>query len=836
MKNHLAEAEIKVREADKTLQELSQTVAGQQADYLELARRLAAQKAEYDALKQRVTTRAIEIAELDTRLSTKKQETETALAEQEHLQQAHQTARKEYTKCEATVQESRLLRDEAELLVQKTAERRREQERDLALTSARLRVLEETEAAQEGYFAGVKAVTRAVQNGKLQGRYIVFADAIRVPEHLDTAIETALGASIQDIICDTEVEAKNAIRHLNDNREGRATFLPMDRLRSVDIPDSFRSLPRKNKAVLGSAADLINFEDVFSPAIYLHLARVLIVEDLETATQVSRNQNDLPSRDWARIVTLSGEVVVPTGAITGGRAQKQSSNLLGRKREILELVEAQKKAENAHAKLSDEQISTISAEKSARIAVQEAEKTLLQERDKVAETARQIQSTQAELQRANAESEGVFARKKSFQEATDKDQAIIDTLEAALENSNTQDDSAHASREELQRRQAALSVRKSEAQEEARRWTTERALLRERVQTQTRDAERARQNAERATLTASQREERATEARQIIATETGQLETQTLAITEAQATVEKTTADLERGRERRQALIAENFQLRERIKLAEKNRQNSTEQAQQARLRLARLETQAEVIAQRLLEEYELHPDSAVALTGGKPVSKDIAQEIMRLRREIKSLGLVNTGAIEEYARVSERHVFLSTQKTDLEDARASLLSAITEIDESTRGVFLETYEAVGKAFDRLFHRLFGGGETQLVLTTPEDILETGIEILVQAPGKKRQNLALLSGGERALTATALLFAFLEVRPSPFCILDEVDAPLDGANVEKFADLLRDFGKTSQFIVVTHNATTMEAAPLWYGVTMQEPGVSKGLSMRVPES
>jgi chromosome segregation protein len=163
------------------------------------------------------------------------------------------------------------------------------------------------------------------------------------------------------------------------------------------------------------------------------------------------------------------------------------------------------------------------------------------------------------------------------------------------------------------------------------------------------------------------------------------------------------------------------------------------------------------------------------------------------------------------------------------------LTTAIAEIDESTRGVFQETFDAVQVAFSRLFTRLFGGGTTELVLTNPDDILETGIDIIAQPPGKKRQSLALLSGGERALTATALLIAFLEVRPAPFCVLDEVDAPLDGANVEKFTDLLRDYGHGSQFIVVTHNATTMEAASVWYGVTMQEPGVSRGLSMKVPE-
>ena len=236
----------------------------------------------------------------------------------------------------------------------------------------------------------------------------------------------------------------------------------------------------------------------------------------------------------------------------------------------------------------------------------------------------------------------------------------------------------------------------------------------------------------------------------------------------------------------------------------------------------------------RLLEEYEIEVDDALALEEDPEVTDGSPAEVSRLRREIKGMGDVNTGAIEEYEEVSTRFEFLTTQRADLEEAREKLLSAIRDIDDSTREVFFETFKAVGVAFNELFTRLFRGGQTDLVLTKPDDILETGIDIMVQPPGKKRQNLALLSGGERALTAAALLFAFLKIKPSPFVVMDEVDAPLDGANVERFTELLKEFGERSQFIIITHNPTTMEAAPIWYGITMQEPGISRVLSMHVP--
>ncbi|MDQ2799755.1 MAG: AAA family ATPase, partial [Armatimonadota bacterium] len=284
----------------------------------------------------------------------------------------------------------------------------------------------------------------------------------------------------------------------------------------------------------------------------------------------------------------------------------------------------------------------------------------------------------------------------------------------------------------------------------------------------------------------------------------------------------------------RQELLQESYQANAEMRSLAEARATALEAIHKNELREARLGAQRDSLAARLRDDYEITVEAALALPEDPEVGEGTPQEVARLRRELRAIGDVNTGAVEEYQEIKTRYEFLTAQRADLEDASGKLLAAIKEIDEGTRGVFLETFQAVGQAFDGLFTRLFGGGKTELVLTQPHDILETGIDILVQPPGKKRQNLALLSGGERALTAAALLFAFLQVKPSPFCVLDEVDAPLDGANVERFADLLREFGARSQMIIITHNATTMEAAPVWYGVTMQQPGISRVLSMQVP--
>ena len=829
----LAEHEGVAREAEKALGELSKMLAGQEADYLALARKLAAQKAERDSLRERILRRKEEIREANERASQRVAEVESALQEHSKLGELLETQKQEQTRAAAalaTVAEPNF--SAASVRVTELEELRRRKERELAGSESRLRVLEETEAMQEGYFGGVKAALSAAADGKISGRFTLFADAIKVPAEFETAIEIALGGSLQDIITDTEKQAKEGIRFLHESRGGRATFLPLDRLRDQPVPSSLRAAAKKYSGVHGSAAELIRFSDDVSLAVRVHLARVLVVDDLDVATEVSRQLD----RDWSRIVTLTGELVVPTGAITGGRAGRQGPNLLSRKREIGELGEAVEAGRGALERIATQQAEARSAVESARLAVREAESVVQRAREAALDTERRGQNKKTEADRLQREAQQLQTRAGQLAASGEADASREATLSAAIDEADRTDESTLASREELTRRQVALTVRRDEARDQARVIATEAARLRERAVGLARDAKRAEEGAVRATVTADDRRRRTLEAESTIATEDAEAIQRAGERDIAKKSLDEAAQEVEKWRERRQALVNENFQLTERIRLVQRTIQFANERGQQARLRAARVETQAETIGQRLQDEYDLHPDSAVALTGGVPVEKDVAQEIARLRREIRALGTVNLGAIEEYERVSERFRFLTEQKADLESAKDKLFATITEIDDSTRGVFAETFDKVNVAFQKFFTRLFGGGSTDLVMTDPSDVLETGIDILAQPPGKKRQNLSLLSGGERALTATALLFAFLEVRPAPFCVLDEVDAPLDGANVEKFADLVAEFGQQSQFILITHNATTMEAAPLWYGVTMQEPGVSRGISMRVPES
>lgn len=827
----LAVAEAASGEASRTLAELTRTAAGADAQYLALARKLAAQKSEWESLKTRIMGREAEASEAQTRADARAAEARAARATVDSLSVQAQTAQAILTEARRVLAEEREpARTQATGSVQATSDTRQARERRLAETGARLRVLEETEAALDGYYIGVKSVAKAVETGKLGGRYDIVADVLRVPPELDTAIEIALGGSLQDVITSTEAEAKSAIRFLSETRGGRATFLPLDALRPPDVPDALRRAAKQYAGVMGSAADLVGYDSDVAPAVRVLLARVLIVDDLDTATKVSRAL----SREFGKIVTLGGEVVVPSGAITGGASGRPAASLLARKREIAELTETVVVARAGVERLKIAEADAREAENEARRAVQGAESAVSAARDFASDTGRKEQAAKETADRAERETGTLAARAKQLAESVQSDREREANLRAAVEGAESADTGAQTSREEITKRQAALSVRQSEAQTRVRTLSVELAERKERARAANRDVARVRESALRAGIAAEERTLRASDAHAAIERENAGGMARTQERDTAREALATATAALEKWRGVRQTLLSENFAVTERIKAANTAAAESVSAANTARTKSARIEAQAEQIADRLITEYELLPEDAVAQTGGVPVDKDVATEIAWLRREIKPLGAVNTGAIEEYERLSERSRFLAEQRADLTGAKEKLLAAIAEIDDSTRGVFEETFQAVGAAFGRLFARLFGGGTTQLVLTNPDDILETGIDIFAEPPGKKRQSLALLSGGERALTATALLFAFLEVRPAPFCVLDEVDAPLDGANVEKFAELLRDFGQGSQFIVITHNATTMEAAPLWFGITMQEPGVSRGLSLQVP--
>ncbi len=694
--------------------------------------------------------------------------------------------------------------------------------------STRLRTLQEMEAAQEGYFAGVKSVFEAKKRGALSGEFTVVADSFQTPAGFEVALETALAASLQDIITDTEEAAKAAIAFLHEHRAGRATFLPLNRMRpgrdALDIRDA-----EGRSGVLGAALGIITFDPKFRPALEVLLGRVFVCETLDDALRASAM-----AKGWNRIVTRTGEIVLPTGALSGGRQAGRTANILGRKTEIAsgqaELKAKEKALESGRSELTRAEAAREAAERAlseaqaARQSAAGAKTDADRRAERIVQEARRAEDSQMQSVRRIESAQATLAQ------ARDHAARMASALASETVETTGVDDLQAAEAEQL----ALLALEQGGLQSELTSVRIHLATASEKTSSLDRALRSARGEGDSLTAQEDRRLRQAAAGAEELAALSVQAEAREREAAEAAAAKTAAEAALSGQTETRQALLQESYAANARMRSLGEARAKALDAVHKNEVQEARLGTQRDTLAGRLWDEYEVSLADALALPEDPEVAGGAPAEVARLRRELRALGDVNPAAIDEYAEVRARHEFLLTQAADLEESRAKILAAIQEIDEGTRGVFLETFHAVGAAFETLFTRLFGGGKTELVLTTPNDILETGVDILVQPPGKKRQNLALLSGGERALTAAALLFAFLYVKPSPFCVLDEVDAPLDGANVERFADLLREFGRQTQMIVITHNPTTMEAAPVWYGVTMSQPGISRVLGMQVP--
>jgi chromosome segregation protein len=827
-KSQVTEQQARVQELNQQINELTRQAERRRAEANQLARLHAARQADLARAEARV-------AEIEVGLPSLREEAERlqALAaqraeESQSTRDAVTTAKAQLEEAEKALATTRETHDSTRQALHSTQQERHTLHSKTVALASRLRALQDLENAQEGYYAGVKAVMDAVKKGHVRGNFKVVADAFSIPAGYEVAFETALGGSVQDIITDSESEAKAAISYLHESQRGRATFLPLDRMR----PSGNLDLGRANgmRGVLGGALDLIDFDPKYRPALETLLGRVILCNDLDSATECSR-----VARGWSRIVTMTGEVVSPSGALTGGRQQgRNAGQLLGRKTEIATLSKDLKACEAEEAKcqkrLTDleekrEQMEqalaeTQSAKQAAQLAANEAQ--------------RKSEFAVAEARRAQEQADQALRKADVGQNTLAQAKAQAATAAEALQSAGLQTadaDDAIAAEAQL------LSTLAAERDSLNAEVTTARiglATQSEKVSNLSRTLRTAQAEVEQVDRQLAHKQEQsrqASEERDSLVAQSAVRDAEVVRAAEAKA---KAHEGLQQHTEERQELAEQAREASQALRELEESRASALETIHKSELREARLDMQRTQLAVRLLEEYEMEAEDAIALEEDPEVTDGSPQEVARLRREIKGMGDVNTGAIEEYEEVSTRFEFLTTQRADLEEAREKLLAAIKDIDDSTREVFLDTFKAVGVAFNELFTRLFRGGHTDLVLTKPDDILETGIDIMVQPPGKKRQNLALLSGGERALTAAALLFAFLKIKPSPFVVMDEVDAPLDGANVERFAELLKEFGERSQFIIITHNPTTMEAAPIWYGVTMQEPGISHILSMHVP--
>ena len=692
------------------------------------------------------------------------------------------------------------------------------------MEKSRLEALANLAERYEGYGGSVKKVME--QKEKNSGIVGVVADIIHVEKKYEVAIETALGGSIQNIVTDDEDTAKRMISYLKTNRLGRATFLPLTSIRNYQ---RFRNADALDeKGVIGTADTLVRIDDKYRDVAGSLLGRILVVDNVDNALKLNRKYNQS-----LRLVTLEGELLVPGGAISGG-AYKNSSNLLGRRREIEELEKRVKKLQLSVDEI-DRDIEGTKAKRTRMRVDMEAIKSDIQRKSIEQNTAR-LSIAQARA-RMEEDVESTASLREEERDIEEK------TLEITREKENVQLELAAS--EELEARTQEKIAR---FQQELEKWRGEETEAAGFVSDWDLKLEKMRQsmgfqqsNVERIDGEIKRAQAELSEVLEALEENGKAVESRQRAIEE----IEKTIAASFDAQNESEAKLKEAMAQKQELSAAQKTffarREELSERQSALDKEVYRLNAQKERMEESLesqinymWNEYEITLSDAAAMRDDSlsdlPAMK---KEITSLREQIKKLGDVNVNAIEDYKNLMERYTFMATQRDDLVEAEKTLENIIEELDTAMRKQFAEKFAEIGREFDKVFKELFGGGRGTLELIEDEDILEAGIRIIAQPPGKKLQNMMQLSGGEKALTAISLLFAIQNLKPSPFCLLDEIEAALDDSNVGRFAKYLHKLTKNTQFIVITHRRGTMEQVDRLYGITMQEKGVSTLVSVNL---
>lgn len=676
----------------------------------------------------------------------------------------------------------------------------------------------------DGYGGSVKKVME--QKEKEKGIIGVVADIIQVEAKYETAIETALGGNIQNIVTDNEETAKHMIGFLKQNRLGRATFLP---LTSITKPQEFKNPEAlKEKGVIGMADELVGTEEEYRNVAKAMLGRIVVVDNVDNAVKIARKF------DYGiRMVTLEGELLVPGGAISGG-AFKNNSNLLGRRREMDELEKKVKKLSEDITTYNQKIEDTKSKRNKLRMDL-EALKTEMQRKSIEQNTAR-LNISQAR-ERMEEEAESAQSLKLEEQEIETKifeirsgKESITQELAASEELEKTTQEQILGFQKELE----SCRLEESEASAHAGEWEVKVEKMRQALDYKQANVDRIGGELERAQAELNEILEALTENAQ-------EVERKKNNILEIEKTIAASHENQDASRKKLDEDLAKKEELSAKQKDFFRSREEMSERMNALDKEVYRLGEQKKKLEDGIegqinymWDEYEITLSDAAGLRNEEmndlPAMK---REISGLKDEIRKLGNVNVNAIEDYKNLMERYTFMKTQHDDLVEAEKTLEGIIEELDTAMRKQFTEKFAEISREFDKVFKELFGGGKGTLELMEDEDILEAGIRIIAQPPGKKLQNMMQLSGGEKALSAISLLFAIQNLKPSPFCLLDEIEAALDDSNVGRFAKYLHKLTKNTQFIVITHRRGTMEQVDRLYGITMQEKGVSTLVSVNL---
>ncbi|MFN2527827.1 MAG: chromosome segregation protein SMC [Candidatus Baltobacteraceae bacterium] len=695
----------------------------------------------------------------------------------------------------------------------------RDYQSEVASNESRLQTIEELEATLEGHVPGTRAVFEAWQRGDLRGIEGIVSNLITADERYARALDVAFGARLSNIVTKTSEDAERAVEHLTRNEAGRATFLPLDTLHSRPGRELTSDLAN-TAGVIGYAHTLVRTKPEYASVVSFLVGNVLVVDTLQTGIALVRGKG---FRDT--IVTLTGEQIMGGGAITGGRYKRERS-----------ILERRVQAQGLRAALPQMRERLFELEAAAQAARERNERAIAH-RDAARESygKHEVVLTEVRAEMLNLSSE-IERMQREFEGARERVARLVEQAEEARRQERVLEglaDETHGEEERVRLEQLLAQAREEIAKAEAvqSQASSHAGDLRERYAAL--GAEREGAHTRLGLLDADT--ERAHAARQAMIAEIAKLQQQTdsasAQLGELRENVRTADTRFEAARKERDAASAAIIGLESDVRTAELEERQAQQGGEAHRTRLAEIEAELGMLVSGFAQNPATDEECSDVQERYKNEEGDFTGEVPRLREELARLSAnVNLNAEADREEVIERERNLREQLDDLQKARETLLAVIREIEASTQEKFNETFNQVARAFTEMYERLFPGGEAKMWQTNPENLSETGIELSVQPPGKKMMPLATLSGGERAMTSAALIFALIKVRPSPFYLLDEVDAALDDMNVERFSSMVRELAADSQMIIVTHNKKTMELADRMYGVTMGEPGVSTVIS------
>lgn len=808
-------------EITKEASETAEAIDSGKEKLFELHNKISAKNSEvksYESIKETLTKRKAQLSEDSSNAEKNSTDNEKMLQSNEEEQKQLQLALQDLVK------RLSVLNQEQEALT--------EQQRNLRLTledlklqggqkTSRKKTIEEMENNYEGYNYAVKYIMKSDISG-IEG---VVAELMEVPSGFEIAIETALGGQMQNIICDTDQNAKRAVNALKENRAGRLTFLPVSSVKGSSAKVDSRI--SGDKGYRGLAVDCVSFDSRFHSIFTYLLGRVAVVDNMDTAIRLSKIAGA-----GIRFVTLDGEIINASGAITGGKFKNKTANLLERKSEIAKLEEeierlreevtaASSQSKKATVRLDEirEVKLDLEAEKREKeIALAALDSTISALRDTLYDiqfSSKKYDRELASIDKEMADADNMIASFKM--EIADAENAIITTnaaLDLDMNNYETMRDTVERASEEITKTRIAVND-----------WESKKANVENLLSRIEETAEDYQFQIEEKKRQLTRLDE---EKNQIL-----------FGSDDSEKDVQLLMEEKKSTESYIEEVASERGSLNERISVITKEQEAAganlnayQDQKYQLEIKLAKNETQLDTHKERLWEDFEISYAQALDLKKEDFVMSTSIKESRDIRNRIRELGEVNVGAIKEYESVSERYKFLTEQRDDILTATEELKTIIKDMDTTIKTKFKENFDQIVENFEVIFHELFGGGHAELRMEDENNPLESGIDIIAQPPGKKLQNINLMSGGEKTMTAIALMFAVLKTKPTPFCILDEVEAALDDANIDRFANYLRKFDGI-QFALVTHQKATMEHADVLYGVTMAERGVSKVLSLRL---